>query len=971
MAPVYLHLHLLMPVPWFERHHRSVIYPLYIVSVILAALSLFQPSSSFFGYLLGVLIALFASFFLLVARLFDRSSAGRLAARLMLAGIGLAFGPGIVLWIIPQLLGVEPGTLVTGVVVFSIPALPLFYVYALYKRHLGGLEFRANNLITRYSFALLYLTAFAAVFYIGTSVIPPDLLTIFSFVESAIFAIGAPVLFRRFQRLASRLTYGTGYVSANIINLFIDRIPTASDQAALVVLLADEVAPSLLIRQSALYLLPDKEEYTNGSLLYVHGVDLPITVPTSQLQRLCLRANQYQPPLPDSNDEWSWVRLSVSLETQGKTVGAWLFGRRDPDDYYSQRDINLLGALAHQVALATENSRLYRAIQQELSARKQAQEALRKQNEYLNALYETALGLMNRMEISDLLEAILARATQLIHTGHGFIYLVMPGGSELEVKYAIGVHTEYVGSRISMGQGLSGKVWQTGQPVIVNDYSTWPERLDIYVDSGMHAMAGLPLKSGSQVVGVLGVAYLGLDLTFSKNEVEILERFAQLASIALDNARLFTSAQQELAERKRAETALAGLNIELEQALAVANELAVSAQAASRAKSEFLANMSHEFRTPLNAVLGYSELLLGADLADDQQAYVQQVVVAGENLLKLFNDLLDFSKIETGRLELQSVAFNLVEVLEQVLETIAPAAAAKNLKCLLHIEPDVPVHLIGDSARLEQVLLNLLSNAVKFTPEGEVNLKLRCIDRSLERATLYFVISDTGIGIPKEKQDIIFEAFTQADGSVTRQYGGIGLGLNIARRLVEKFDGRLWVESEPGQGSIFQFIVSFDIEPLTETAEPAFSAEGAEPSIAAATPLTILLAEDNLVNKNVITRMLEKRGWTVTAVENGQAAVDLSAKEAFDLILMDVQMPVLDGYGATFSIRAREQATGAHVPIVGLTAYAMQGDRERCLVSGMDAYLAKPMKTTELYEIIENAVGLPHNDGGQTPAESA
>ncbi len=779
MAPIYLHLHLVIPSPLFERHYRYSILPLYTVAVVLAVLTLFQQGPGR-EYLTGLVIAIVLSFCLLIFRLFGNSSkAGRLAVRLMLAGIGLAFGPSILLWVLPQALNQQPAFLATGVALFSIPILPLFYTYAIYKRHLGSLEFRVNNLISRYSFILLYLTAFAAVFLVGASIVQPDQLAIFSFAVSVIFAVAAPAIQRRFRRLVNQLAYGIGYDSSDIVNLFLNRIPAASNREALVALVADEVIPSLLVRQSALYLLSDGQN-ADGGLLYARGVELGATAQSAHLRQLLLKANRYWPPTPGPEDEFNWVRLIIPLELQNNTVGVWLFGRRDPDDYYPQNDIDLLNTLAHQTALAAENSRLY------------------------------------------------------------------------------------------------------------------------------------------------------------------------------------STAQQELAERKRAEVSLAAANVELEQALFAANEMAVSARAASQAKSEFLAAMSHEFRTPLNVVLGYTELMLSTELTDEQQAYLQEVNMAGEGLLKLFNDILDFSRIESGRLELKHVNFDLADMVRQVIMTMTPYAAAKSLKLSSSVEPDTPTQLVGDPARLEQVLSNLLNNAIKFTVEGEVNLSVKCVERAEDRASLLFTVRDTGIGIPPDKQELIFQPFTQADGTVTRQHSGIGLGLSIARRLVEKFGGRLWVESEPGKGSAFQFTVIFEVAPppppqTIEQAPSRVSGSSVVPQVA----LSILVAEDNLVNKTVIVRMLEKRGWTVKAVENGQAAVDLSAEDSFDLILMDVQMPVLDGYNATVAIRARERTTGRHVPIVGLTAYAMQGDRERCLLAGMDAYLAKPMKATELYETIEKILNLP------------
>jgi signal transduction histidine kinase/ActR/RegA family two-component response regulator len=778
MAPVYLHLHLFVPSPLFERHYRYSITPLYVIAVTLAVLTLFQQASGP-EYLIGLVIAIILSFGLLAFRFIDNSSkAGRPAARLMLVGIGLAFGPSILLWVLPQLLNRELEYFAIGVALFSIPVLPLFYTYAIYKRHLGGLEFRVNNLISRYSFILLYLTAFAAVFLVGASIVPPEQLATFSFAVSAIFAVAAPSIQRRLRRLFNQLAYGTGYDSSDVVSLFVHRIPAASNREALVALVADEVIPSLLIRQSALYLLPGGQNEAGG-LLYARGIELAVTAPPGLLRQLLLKANRYWPPEPGAEDEFSWVRLVIPLELQNNTVGLWLFGRRDPDDYYPQNDIDLLHTLAHQTALAAENSRLYLA------------------------------------------------------------------------------------------------------------------------------------------------------------------------------------AQQELAERIRAETSLAAANVELEQALFAANEMAVSAQAASRAKSEFLATMSHEFRTPLNVVLGYTELVLSTELTEEQQAYLQEVNVAGEGLLKLFNDILDFSRIESGRLELKHVNFDLAETIRQVIMTMTPYAAAKNLELSFSIEPGAPTHLIGDPARLEQVLSNLLNNAIKFTAEGGAGLSVRCVERAADRAGFLFAVTDTGIGIPRDKQEMIFQPFTQADSTVTRQHSGMGLGLSIARRLVEKFGGRLWVESEPGKGSVFQFTIIFEVAPLAAPVIEEATLEDSGSPVVSEAALSILLAEDNLVNKTVIARILEKRGWAVEAVENGQAAVDRSAENHFDLILMDVQMPVLDGYNATVAIRARERATGRHVPIVGLTAYAMQGDRERCLLAGMDAYLAKPMKASDLYEAIEKILNLP------------
>ncbi len=592
--------------------------------------------------------------------------------------------------------------------------------------------------------------------------------------------------------------------------------------------------------------------------------------------------------------------------------------------------------------------------------RKIAEAALHRQNEYLAVLYETTLGLMNRLDLSGLLETIIARAAQLVGTQHGFIYLVDSADDVIEMKFAIGVHSAHIGYRLRPGEGLAGHVWQNGQPLALDDYAAWMGWPEVFTDVNIRAIVGLPLRSGAQVGGVLGVSYAEPGRTFTTDEVKILERFAQLASIALDNALLYTIAQRELAERKRTEQALAAANAELEQALLNAQELAITSQSASRAKSEFLANMSHEIRTPLAAVLGFTELMQGTELKPEQRDYMEQIQVSGEALLGLINSILDFSKIEAGRLELENAEFNLTDLVQQALTTIMPTASVKGVRLSIASTPDVPRAVVGDAIRLRQVLLNLLSNAVKFTDRGEVVLRMAVIDHAGEKVVLHCSVSDTGVGIPPDKLPVIFDPFTQGDGSVTRRYGGTGLGLAIARQLVEKFEGRLWAESEPGRGSVFHFTAVLGLPVRKDTSRQPSQESSSPPGLVEPVlqSLRILLAEDNLINQKVIARMLETHGWPVTVVGDGNAAVAKAAEETFDVIVMDVQMPELDGLSATVAIRARERETGGHVPIVALTAYAMQGDRERCLLAGMDDYLPKPVKADDLHQAIDRLVRL-------------
>jgi signal transduction histidine kinase/ActR/RegA family two-component response regulator len=580
----------------------------------------------------------------------------------------------------------------------------------------------------------------------------------------------------------------------------------------------------------------------------------------------------------------------------------------------------------------------------QVSLREETVEAALRRADQLAALLRATRVVMSGLDLQQTLASIADEATQIAGAPYIKIMVVDHEAGVLRMGACLGV-TVPPDYAVPIGHGYSGGVAATGTWRFVKDTQNDPENPMAAWDRehGVRTYLGLPIKIRDTVLGVLAVS-TRIETTYSDERLSYLSAFADQAAAAIENARRFNEAQAEIAERRRAEEALARTNRQLQIALQRANELALAARTADRAKGEFLATISHEIRTPMNGILGVSELLLDSELSDGQRSDIETIRNSAQSLRAIIDDVLDYSKIEAGRVELEVGDCHLARLVDQVVALVAPAAHAKGLSLTSSIGSDVPDEIRTDAGRLRQIVLNLLGNAVKFTTAGYVSVKIRRgrgVDGS---ALLRIAVHDTGIGIEPDALRHLFRPFTQADSSTTRRFGGTGLGLTISKRLAELLGGTIGVESQPGQGSTFQVILPLVV---ARPGPSAVTGPAVEPTPPVPGAGTILIVEDNPVNQRVAARLVERMGFRTEVAADGEAALERWEAGHYAAILMDCQMPKLDGFAATAEIRRRE-GSAVHTPIIAMTADARPSTRDACHAAGMDHYVSKPFSPAEL-----------------------
>ena len=623
-------------------------------------------------------------------------------------------------------------------------------------------------------------------------------------------------------------------------------------------------------------------------------------------------------PVLDTGSE-----VDIPLKIGGTVVGVMTVESAQPNSF-TKEDFEVLTAAANQASIAIGRARLLTA------ERQRADE--------LDALRATMAELSSELDLSKLLYSVLARAVSLLNAHGGELAIYDETQSELIITASHNFETDTVGQRMMLGNGAMGRAAQTCEPLIIQDYASWEGRSAQYQQAHLHAAMAAPLLVGGRLVGAIGVVHSDPAQHFDSSDLNLLNLFAQQAAVAIENARLYTSAQQEIVERKRAER-------ELELARDQALE-------ASRAKSSFLANMSHELRTPLNAIIGYSEML--QEEADAQSlaefsSDLKKIHTAGKHLLGLINDILDLSKIEAGRMELYLETFDIRSLIEDVAVTLQPLVEAKGNTFDIHCPDDVG-EMHADITKVRQTLFNLLSNASKFTEGGAIKLDVTRTNES-RQDWVSFSVADTGIGMSSEQMGKLFQSFTQADASTTRRYGGTGLGLAISRRFCQMMGGDILVSSKPNEGSTFVIrLPALVVDPKAELATAVSGVEPGPLSSGGFTPgeeVSVLIVDDDPFARDMMKRFLTREGFDVHTAPSGPEGLQLARGLRPDVITLDVLMPGMDGWMVLSALKDDPELND--IPVVMLT---IVDDKNLGYSLGAADYLNKPVERERLMSIL-------------------